>query len=89
MKSFENCFETPNFHARYDWKITFSRLGTKLFFKKGSVLFFKKCRIVPKNEKGTLWESLTYILLQNIKKKLEGGLFWDIKKFQKKPHSGE
>ena len=38
----------------------------------------KKCK------KGTIWALLTYILLQNIKKNLQGGLFWDIKKFSKK-----
>ena len=32
---------------------------------------------------GTLWNSLTYILLQN-KKNSKGGLFWDLKKFSKK-----
>ena len=38
-------------------------------------------------KKGTLWNSLTYILLQ-IKKKLEEGLFWDIKKFSEKVSHG-
>ena len=42
-----------------------------------------------KLKRGILWDSITYILLQNIKK-LEGGLFWDIKKFSKKiSHSAE
>ena len=34
-------------------------------------------------EGGTLWDLLTYIQLQNMKK-LEGGPFRDIKKFSKK-----
>ena len=62
------------FHARYDWKITVSRLGTKLenflknfFLKKTS----KMSHSAEKWKGGTLWDSLTYILLQNIKK-LEG-----------------
>ena len=39
--------------------------------------------------KGALWDLLTYILLQNIKK-LDGGLFWDIKKFfEKNSHNAE
>ena len=36
-----------------------------------------------KCKRGALWDLLTYILLQNIKK-LEGGLFWDNEKFSKK-----
>ena len=50
-----------------DWERNFFRITN-------FVLFFQKCRIVPKNEKGTLWDSLLYILLQDIKK-VEGGLF--------------
>ena len=39
---------------------------------------------MPKNVKGgTLWDVLTYIQLQ-IMKKLEGGPFWNIKNFSKK-----
>ena len=39
---------------------------------------------------GTLWDLLTYILLQNIKKLGGGGLLWDLKKFSKKiSHSAE
>ena len=34
-------------------------------------------------KKGTLWDLLTYVLLQNIKK-LEGGSFGDIEKISKK-----
>ena len=41
--------------------------------------------IVPKIlKKGTLWDFLTFVLLQNIKKKLKGGLFGDILKISKK-----
>ena len=47
----------------------------RLFLKKKLEFFsFRKCRIIPKNVKGgTLWALLTYILLQNIKKKSKGG----------------
>ena len=41
-------------------------------------------------KKGTLLDLLTYILLQNFKKKLEEGPFGDIKIFfEKKSHSAE
>ena len=45
---------------------------------------------MPKNVKGgTLWDVLTDIQLQ-IMKKLEGGPFWNIKYFfEKKSHSAE
>ena len=49
----------------------------KTFLIEKNLKFFSfgKCRIVPKNAKGgTLWNLLTYIILQNIKK-LEGGHF--------------
>ena len=36
-----------------------------------------------KGKRGTIWDLLTYILLQNIKK-FEGGPFGDIKKILKK-----
>ena len=49
------------------------------FEKKFFEIFFekklRKRRIVPKNEKGlTLWDSLTYFLLQKIKKSKGGTL---------------
>ena len=89
MKSSENSFETPK--GCLSCSI---RLGNNLFpnweqknEKKSD--FFRKCRIDPKNVKGgTLWDLLTYILLQNIKK-LEGGPLGDISKFSKKLHSAE
>ena len=41
--------------------------------------------IVPKIlKKGTLWDFLTFVLLQNIKKKMKGGHFGDILKISKK-----
>ena len=40
---------------------------------------------MPKNEKGgTLWDSLTYFLLQNIKKSEGGDSFETLKIFEKK-----
>ena len=40
--------------------------------------------IVPKNLKeGTLWDFLTFVLLQNTKK-MKGGIFGDMKKIAKK-----
>ena len=46
------------------------------------MIFFRKCRIVPKNVKG-LWALLTYILLQNIKKLERGTLLRHLKIFEK------
>ena len=47
------------------------------------IFFFRKMsHSAEKYERGTLWDLLTYIQLQNIKK-LEGGPFGDIKKFSK------
>ena len=40
---------------------------------------------MPEIVKGTLWDFLTFVLLQNIK--LKGGPFGDIKHFFKKPQS--
>ena len=78
------------FHARYDWKITFSRLGTKKMKKRLRAFFLgKMSHSAEKRKGGTLWDSITYILLKNIKK-LKGRLFWVIKKFLKKnSHSAE
>ena len=43
--------------------------------------------IVPKNlEEGTLWDFLTFVLLQNTKK-MKGGIFGDMKKSEKKSQS--
>ena len=59
------------------------------FFKKKTFFFFRKRRIVPKNvDGGTLWASLTYILLQNIKKLERGTLLRHFKIFEKS-HSAE
>ena len=45
--------------------------------------------IVPKNlEEGTLWDFLTFVLLQNTKK-MKGGIFGDRKKNAKKSHKAE
>ena len=75
------------FHARYDWKICFPT-GNKIKFENffGNFFLKKTSKMSHSAEKwkgGTFWDSLTYILLQNIKK-LEGGLFWDLEKFSKK-----
>ena len=67
-----------------------------IFFGKKLVIFekkffFQKSRKVPKTVKGgTLWDLLTYIQLQNMKKTRRGP-FWDIKNFfsKKKSHSAE
>ena len=70
MKNFEvSRHPKCAFHARYDWEITFPRLGTKKSFieKKTSYFFFRKMTNSAKKRKGgTLCDSLTYILLQNI-----------------------
>ena len=62
------------------------KMRKRLFLKKNLkfLIFFQKMsHSAEKCERGALWALLTYILLQNIKK-LERGLFWDIKKFSKK-----
>ena len=44
---------------------------------------------MPKNLKeGTLWDFLTFVLLQNTKK-MNGRIFGDIKKIAKKSHKAE
>ena len=70
----------PDWEQNKIWKFL------KIFFWKKTS---KMSHSAEKWKGGTLWDSLTYILLQNIKK-LEGGLFWDLKKFSKKiSHSAE
>ena len=70
----------PDWERNKIWKFFW-----KIFFEKTS----KMSHSAEKWKGGTLWDLLTYILLQNIKK-LEGGLFWDLKKFSKKiSHSAE
>ena len=45
--------------------------------------------IVPKNLKaGTLWDFLTFVLLQNTEK-MKGGIFGDMKKNAEKSHKAE
>ena len=57
-------------------KPLFPQLGTKKNKKNENLFFpFGKCRIVPKNAKGTLWVLLTYIMLQIIKKTRMGDPF--------------
>ena len=94
MKSFENTFETPKVCLSCSaWlENHFSRLETKKFeiFLK---IFFWKFFFWKKSSKtshsaekwkgGTLWDSLTFFLLQ-ISKNPKGGLFWDIENFRKK-----
>ena len=88
MKSFENTFETPKcaFHARYDLKITVSRLGTKfeIFFEFFFEKKLRKCRIVPKNEKG---DPLGFINIHSVakyQKTRRGDSFETLKNFRKK-----
>ena len=46
--------------------------------------------IVPKIlKKGTLWDFLTFVLLQNIKKIERGTLWGHLKNFEKKSHKAE
>ena len=66
--------------------ISKSQKAQNLFFERNMkyLIFFRKMsHSAEKCERGTLWALLTYILLQLIKK-LERGLFWDIKKNFKK-----
>ena len=71
MKSFENSFDTPKGGLSCSIRL---RTKKDIFLKKGFAFFWQ----IPhsaENVKGwTLWDLLTYILLQNIKK-LEGGTF--------------
>ena len=75
----------------------YSQKTQNIFFGKKLVIFekvfsFKKSsRIVPKNvEGGTLWDLLTYIQLQNLKKTRRGHPFETLNFFsKKKSHSAE
>ena len=75
------------FHARYDWKITVSRLETKfeIFFEK----FFlkkklRKCHIVPKNEKGDPLGFINIHPVAKYQKTRRGDSFETLKIFEKK-----
>ena len=75
------------FHARYDWKITFldwkQKNFWKFFLKKNLKKTSKTSHSAEKRKGGTLWDSLTNFLLQNIKKS-EGGTLLKNWKFSKK-----
>ena len=99
MKGFENTFETPKVCLSCSiWlENHFSRLETKkienilkkFFLKKFFLkIFFEKktsktSHSAKKWKGGTLWDSLTYFLLQNIKKS-EGGTLLRHQKFSRK-----
>ena len=81
MKSFENTFETPEnvpFMLDMTGKSLFSTGNKKIFENFFEIFFLKKTsktsHSAEKWKGGTLWDSLTYFLLQNIKKS-EGGTF--------------
>ena len=58
----------------------------KKFLKKG---IFEQCHSAEKCKRGTLWDFLTSIVLQNIERN-EGGTLWcNPKNFKKKSHSAE
>ena len=89
MKSSENSFKTPTGYLSCSIRLGnhFYPSGNKQkhFSRKNFGFFsFGKCRIVPKNVKGTLRDLITYIQLQNIKKKLEGNPFETLEKFREK-----
>ena len=46
-------------------KSLFPRLGTKKIIERTSYFFFRKCRKVQKMKRGTLWDSLTYIVAKH------------------------
>ena len=80
-KALKTLSRHPNcaFHARYDWKITFpdwKQKNFESFFEFFFDFFLKKTsktsHSAEKWKRGTLWDSLTYFLLQNIKNS-EGG----------------
>ena len=71
------------FHARYDWKITFLDWKQKNFWKFFLKKTSKTSHSAEKWKGGALWDSLTYFLLQNIKKS-EGGTLLKNWKFSKK-----
>ena len=63
----------------------FRKIGARLekFSKKNKKMRIFNSLIVPKNLKeGTLWDFLTFVLLQNTKK-MKGGIFGDMKKIAK------
>ena len=74
------------FHARYDWKITVSRLGTK--FENFLKIFFwkkvRKCHIVPKNEKGDPLGFINIYSVAKYQKTRKGDSFETLKNFRKK-----
>ena len=78
------------FHARYDWKITFPDWKQKKIWKIWNFLKFflektsKTSHSAEKWKGVTLWDSLTYFLLQNIKKIRRGDSFEKLKIFEKK-----
>ena len=86
VKSSKNSFQTPKGCLSCSTRIGNHFFPTGNFLENSSLKLFSfgKCRIVPKNVKGgALWELLTYIQLQSIRK-LEGEIWrlWLI--FQKK-----
>ena len=88
MKSFENQFRDTRkvaFMLDKSMEPLSPQLG-KNFGKKDFVFYSGKCRIMSK--RGTLWDLLTYILLQNIKK-LEGARLRDLQISKKKSHNAE
>ena len=91
MKSFENTFETPTvclscsiWLENHCWA-TGNKIKFEIFFE---FFFLKKTSKMSHSAKkwkgGTLWDSLTYTLLQNMKKTRRGDSFETLKNFQKK-----
>ena len=60
----------------------------KKIWKKFFNEIFEQCHSAEKCKRGTLWDFLTSILLQNIETN-EGGPFAAIQKISKKSHSAE
>ena len=88
MKSSKNRFKTPkgclscsiSLGNRFspNWK----QKQTHFFETKNGFFPFGKCRSAEKCKSGTLWDLLTYILFQNIKK-TRRGTFETLKNFKK------
>ena len=95
-QSFQNCKKGDplgslklQLVAKYEKKMRGDPLKTlKNSQKKSKIEIFERCHSAKNVKGGTLWDILTFILLQIIET-IEGGLWCNTKIFGKKSHSSE
>ena len=91
MKSSENSSETPKGCLSCSKRLRnhFSPTGNKkTFLEKIRIVSIRKMsHSAEKFKRGTLWNLLTYILMQNIKKNRRGYLYETLKNFRQMSHS--